>query len=101
MKKKPTKEENELFEDLTSGQVDNIFLMAIEVNGVETTCIMAYEEVPGEEGKIVFSPVAIIVNDEIAKNIKLPEGIDELKLPDLDNTDEDEDDLFGGLDRLN
>jgi hypothetical protein len=97
MRKKPTLEENRLFEGLTDGSAANLFLLAIELNGVETTAICAYEDIPGEE-KIMFAPVAILVTEDIAKQIKLPEGIDELTLGDLDKEDpDDEEDFLSNL----
>lgn len=91
MKNKPSEEENKLFEDLTSGEAGNLFLMAVEVNGVETTCIFTFEDIPDEE-RIIFAPVAILVNEEMARQIKLPEKFDELTLPKFDIPDEGEDD---------
>jgi hypothetical protein len=43
MKDRPSKEENKLFVDLTSGLAGNLILMPIELDGKETTCIFAYE----------------------------------------------------------
>lgn len=100
MKNKPTKEENKLFEELTGGEAGNLFLMAVEVNGVETTCIFAWEDVPGEE-KVLFAPIAILVNDGMVGQIKMPEKFEELTLPRFDDSDdededqEDNDSLFG------
>lgn len=91
MRKKPSAEENRLFIELTSGNVNNLFLMSVELNGVQTSCIFAYEEIPNDKEKAMFFPVALLMNDEIAKNMKLPEGIDELTLPDFDEDEEDDD----------
>jgi hypothetical protein len=90
MKDRPSKEENKLFVDLTSGLAGNLILMPIELDGKETTCIFAYEEIPNDTN-LALVPIAILVTDDIARMIKTPEGIDELTINDLDNDSEEDD----------
>lgn len=80
---KPSEEEYKLFLELASGKAENLCLIKVEINGIKTACICCFEPVEGTD-QAMFAPVAILVNDEIAKEIKLPDGMDEFKLPDTD-----------------
>jgi hypothetical protein len=98
MRDKPTEEELKIFEELTSGEVGNLLLMAVEYEGKETSCIFAYELDP--DRKPILTPIVLLVTEEIANGIKLPEGFSEITLPHFFNNDEDDNDPDDPLNNL-
>ena len=103
MKKSNSDAENEVFAYLTSGMIPNLIMVPVEINGKDTNCIFTYEQAEGTEF-LVFTPIAILCNEDIAPMMKVPEQLGKITISDLnreDEEDEDNDDPLFGLDRLN